>query len=88
MVQTVLKVMRRVQMKGYYRDAIMKTINCFFILYYLLEMALKVVAFVWTGYVSYGSNVFDGSLTVLSLHYRRPQNYDNDCKQNSTMWFL
>ncbi|XP_029613333.1 two pore calcium channel protein 2-like [Salmo trutta] len=67
MVQTVLKVMRRVQMKGYYRDAIMKTINCFFILYYLLEMELKVVAFGWTGYVSYGSNVFDGSLTVLSL---------------------
>ncbi|KAK6317857.1 hypothetical protein J4Q44_G00111480 [Coregonus suidteri] len=156
MVQTVLKVMRRVQMKGYYRDAIMKkasqsssgyipreafqrlfdeldkdrmkyhpplpeysskflrkvqfvfsqhyvtvvgnavalanvvcicmilvidcektlserdnyyleTINCFFILYYLLEMVLKMVAFGWTGYVSYGSNIFDGSLTVLLL---------------------
>eukprot|EP00063_Salmo_salar_P006398 XP_013981233.1 PREDICTED: two pore calcium channel protein 2-like [Salmo salar] len=49
------------------KDRIKQTINCFFILYYLLEMALKVVAFVWTGYVSYGSNVFDGSLTVLSL---------------------
>ncbi|XP_041692656.1 two pore calcium channel protein 2-like [Coregonus clupeaformis] len=156
MVQTVLKVMRRVQMKGYYRDAIMKkasqsssgyipreafqrlfdeldkdrmkyhpplpeysskflrkvqfvfsqhyvtvvgnavalanvvcicmilvidcektlserdnyyleTINCFFILYYLLEMVLKMVAFGWTGYVSYGSNIFDGSLTALLL---------------------
>jgi hypothetical protein len=30
-------------------------------------MALKVVAFVRTGYMSYGSNVFDGSLTGLSL---------------------
>ncbi|XP_055791026.1 two pore channel protein 2-like [Salvelinus fontinalis] len=45
----------------------LETINCFFILYYLLEMVLKVVAFGWTGYMSYGSNVFDGSLTVLSL---------------------
>uniref|UniRef100_A0AAZ3QK14 Ion transport domain-containing protein n=1 Tax=Oncorhynchus tshawytscha TaxID=74940 RepID=A0AAZ3QK14_ONCTS len=48
-------------------DLFFQTINCFFILYYLLEMALKVVAFGRTGYMSYGSNVFDGSLTGLSL---------------------
>uniref|UniRef100_A0A674F786 Two pore segment channel 2 n=1 Tax=Salmo trutta TaxID=8032 RepID=A0A674F786_SALTR len=112
MVQTVLKVMRRVQMKGYYRDAIMKVrwfppylkqhtvihshptlseysskflckVQYMFSQHYVTVVGNAValanvvcisiimnrspLTFGWTGYVSYGSNVFDGSLTVLSL---------------------
>lgn len=44
-----------------------KAINCFFIVYYLLEMVLKIFAFGWRGYLSYRSNIFDGLLTVLLL---------------------
>uniref|UniRef100_A0A6Q2Y455 Ion transport domain-containing protein n=1 Tax=Esox lucius TaxID=8010 RepID=A0A6Q2Y455_ESOLU len=49
------------------REDYLETVNCFFILYYLLEMLLKMTAFGWKTYVSYGSNIFDGSLTVLLL---------------------
>ncbi|XP_067256205.1 two pore channel protein 2 [Chanodichthys erythropterus] len=45
----------------------MEIINCIFILYYLIEMLLKIVAFGWRGYLSYRNNIFDGFLTVLLL---------------------
>lgn len=45
----------------------MEIINCIFILYYLIEMLLKIVAFGWKGYLSYRNNIFDGFLTVLLL---------------------
>uniref|UniRef100_A0A3P8Y128 Ion transport domain-containing protein n=1 Tax=Esox lucius TaxID=8010 RepID=A0A3P8Y128_ESOLU len=66
------------------REDYLETVNCFFILYYLLEMLLKMTAFGWKTYVSYGSNIFDGSLTVLLLvgisifsTYRLPFSYWN-----------
>ncbi|XP_059372836.1 two pore channel protein 2 [Carassius carassius] len=45
----------------------MEILNCIFILYYLIEMLLKIVAFGWKGYLSYRNNIFDGFLTVLLL---------------------
>lgn len=45
----------------------MKAINCFFILYYLLEMLLKILAMGLKRYLSYPSNRFDGLLTVILL---------------------
>ncbi|XP_036442423.1 two pore calcium channel protein 2 [Colossoma macropomum] len=48
-------------------DYYMEVINCAFILYYLLEMVLKLIAFGWRGYLSYKNNIFDGLFTVLLL---------------------
>ncbi|MGH0128689.1 UNVERIFIED_CONTAM: hypothetical protein FKN15_043732 [Acipenser sinensis] len=48
-------------------DYFLGAINCFFIVYYLLEMKLKIFAFGFKGYVSHSSNVFDGFVTVLLL---------------------
>ncbi|XP_062949696.1 two pore channel protein 2 isoform X1 [Cynocephalus volans] len=48
-------------------DFILGILNCVFILYYLLEMLLKVFALGLRGYLSYPSNVFDGFLTVVLL---------------------
>ncbi|XP_069034062.1 two pore channel protein 2 [Embiotoca jacksoni] len=45
----------------------LEIINLCFILYYLLEMCVKILAFGWRGYLSYRNNVFDGFLTVLLL---------------------
>ena len=42
-------------------------LNCIFILYYLLEMLLKVFSLGLQGYLSYSSNVFDGLLTIVLL---------------------
>ena len=42
-------------------------LNCVFILYYLLEMLLKVFALGLQGYLVSSSNVFDGLLTVVLL---------------------
>ena len=44
-----------------------QVINCLFILFYVLEMALKIFALGWRGYLSYRSNIFDGVLTILLL---------------------
>lgn len=46
---------------------IMEIINLAFILYYLFEMCVKILAFGWRGYLSYRNNIFDGFLTVLLL---------------------
>ncbi|KAJ7415034.1 Two pore calcium channel protein 2 [Willisornis vidua] len=48
-------------------DFFLGAINCFFILYYLLEMLLKVLAMGLRRYLSYPSNRFDGLLTVILL---------------------
>nr|XP_016776915.1 two pore channel protein 2 isoform X3 [Pan troglodytes] len=48
-------------------DFILGILNCVFIVYYLLEMLLKVFALGLRGYLSYPSNVFDGLLTVVLL---------------------
>lgn len=48
-------------------DFFLGAINCFFILYYLLEMMLKVLAMGLKRYLSYPSNRFDGLLTVILL---------------------
>ncbi|XP_029438297.1 two pore calcium channel protein 2 isoform X2 [Rhinatrema bivittatum] len=48
-------------------DFFLGAINCFFILYYLLEMLLKMFSLGPRSYLSYPSNVFDGLLTVILL---------------------
>ncbi|NWH46456.1 TPC2 protein, partial [Fregata magnificens] len=48
-------------------DFFLGAINCFFILYYLLEMLLKILAMGLKRYLSYPSNIFDGLLTVILL---------------------
>ncbi|XP_027764130.1 two pore calcium channel protein 2-like [Empidonax traillii] len=48
-------------------DFFLGAINCFFILYYLLEMLLKILAMGLRRYLSYPSNRFDGLLTVILL---------------------
>uniref|UniRef100_K7G0L2 Two pore channel protein 2 n=1 Tax=Pelodiscus sinensis TaxID=13735 RepID=K7G0L2_PELSI len=48
-------------------DYFLGAINCFFILYYLLEMLLKILAMGFKRYLSYPSNRFDGLLTVILL---------------------
>lgn len=45
----------------------LEIINLCFILYYLLEMCVKIFALGWKGYLSYRNNIFDGFLTVLLL---------------------
>ncbi|KAM6973380.1 two pore channel protein 2-like [Aplochiton taeniatus] len=45
----------------------LETINCFFIVYYVLEGGLKTLTLGWRGYIFYGSNVFDGVLTLALL---------------------
>uniref|UniRef100_A0A2K6FFP7 Two pore segment channel 2 n=1 Tax=Propithecus coquereli TaxID=379532 RepID=A0A2K6FFP7_PROCO len=50
-------------------DFILGILNCIFILYYLLEMLLKVFALGLRGYLSYPSNVFDGLLTTVLLNF-------------------
>ncbi|OWK17503.1 hypothetical protein Celaphus_00013155 [Cervus elaphus hippelaphus] len=48
-------------------DFVLGILNCIFILYYLLEMVLKVFSLGPRGYLSYPSNVFDGLLTIVLL---------------------
>ncbi|XP_040265452.1 two pore calcium channel protein 2 [Bufo bufo] len=48
-------------------DFFLGAINCFFILYYVLEVALKVFSLGIKNYVSYPSNIFDGVLTIILL---------------------
>uniref|UniRef100_A0A8B9CRG9 Two pore channel protein 2 n=2 Tax=Anser TaxID=8842 RepID=A0A8B9CRG9_9AVES len=48
-------------------DFFLGAINCFFILYYLLEMLLKILAMGLKRYLSYPSNRFDGLLTAILL---------------------
>ncbi|KAK2869490.1 hypothetical protein Q7C36_001361 [Tachysurus vachellii] len=48
-------------------DYYMEVINWAFIIYYLIEMILKLIAFGWKGYLSYRNNVFDGFFTILLL---------------------
>uniref|UniRef100_W5MCH1 Two pore channel protein 2 n=1 Tax=Lepisosteus oculatus TaxID=7918 RepID=W5MCH1_LEPOC len=48
-------------------DYLLGAMNCVFIVYYLLEMVLKIFAFGWKGYLSYHSNIFDGLLTLSLL---------------------
>ncbi|XP_036731670.2 two pore channel protein 2 isoform X1 [Manis pentadactyla] len=48
-------------------DFILGILNCAFILYYLLEMLLKVFALGLRGYLYHPSNVFDGLLTIVLL---------------------
>uniref|UniRef100_A0A7N8X9T3 Two pore segment channel 2 n=1 Tax=Mastacembelus armatus TaxID=205130 RepID=A0A7N8X9T3_9TELE len=53
---------------------VLEIINLCFILYYLLEMSVKIFAFSWRGYLSYRNNIFDGFLTILLLYYTFPHN--------------
>ncbi|XP_027009051.1 two pore channel protein 2 isoform X2 [Tachysurus fulvidraco] len=48
-------------------DYYMEVINWAFIIYYLIEMILKLIALGWKGYISYRNNVFDGFFTILLL---------------------
>uniref|UniRef100_A0A8C3L4Z1 Ion transport domain-containing protein n=1 Tax=Chrysolophus pictus TaxID=9089 RepID=A0A8C3L4Z1_CHRPC len=48
-------------------DYFLGTINCFFIIYYLMEMLLKILAMGLKRYLSYPSNRFDGLLTTILL---------------------
>ncbi|XP_042532306.1 two pore calcium channel protein 2 isoform X1 [Dipodomys spectabilis] len=48
-------------------DFVLGVLNYVFLLYYVLELLLKVLALGPRGYLSYPSNVFDGVLTVLLL---------------------
>ncbi|KAJ8413103.1 hypothetical protein AAFF_G00106850 [Aldrovandia affinis] len=51
-------------------DYALEATNCFFIVFYLLEMGLKIFAFGWRGYLSYRNNIFDGFMTVLLLAFQ------------------
>uniref|UniRef100_A0A3B3HRZ0 Two pore segment channel 2 n=1 Tax=Oryzias latipes TaxID=8090 RepID=A0A3B3HRZ0_ORYLA len=65
-------------------------INLCFILYYLLEMCVKIFAFGGRGYLSYRNNIFDGVLTVLLLVFALwfPGCHgDLECG-NSSLWEL
>ncbi|XP_069479552.1 two pore channel protein 2 isoform X2 [Ambystoma mexicanum] len=48
-------------------DYFLGAINCFFIIYYCLEMALKIFSLGFKSYTSYPSNIFDGLLTIVLL---------------------
>ncbi|NXJ15243.1 TPC2 protein, partial [Odontophorus gujanensis] len=48
-------------------DFFLGAINCFFIIYYLMEMLLKILAMGLKRYLSYPSNRFDGLLTTILL---------------------
>ncbi|XP_030896101.1 two pore calcium channel protein 2 [Leptonychotes weddellii] len=48
-------------------DFVLGILNCVFILYYLLELLLKVFALGLPGYLAYSSNVFDALLTIVLL---------------------
>ncbi|OXB56915.1 hypothetical protein ASZ78_010644 [Callipepla squamata] len=48
-------------------DFFLGAINCFFIVYYLMEMLLKILAMGLKRYLSYPSNRFDGLLTTILL---------------------
>ncbi|XP_012580565.1 PREDICTED: two pore calcium channel protein 2 [Condylura cristata] len=48
-------------------DFVLGVLNCGFVLYYLLEALLKVLALGPRGYLSYPSNLFDGLLTLVLL---------------------
>ncbi|XP_046499643.1 two pore channel protein 2 isoform X3 [Equus quagga] len=48
-------------------DFVLGILNCIFILYYLLEMLLKLFALGLRGYLVFLSNVFDGLLTIVLL---------------------
>ncbi|XP_047374996.1 two pore channel protein 2 isoform X1 [Sciurus carolinensis] len=48
-------------------DFVLEILNCAFVLYYLLELLLKVFALGLRGYLSYPSNLFDGFLTSALL---------------------
>ncbi|XP_034502159.1 two pore calcium channel protein 2 isoform X2 [Ailuropoda melanoleuca] len=48
-------------------DFVLGILNCVFILYYLLELLLKVFALGLPGYLAYSSNAFDGLLTIILL---------------------
>uniref|UniRef100_A0A3Q3QQV7 Ion transport domain-containing protein n=1 Tax=Monopterus albus TaxID=43700 RepID=A0A3Q3QQV7_MONAL len=50
-------------------------INLCFILYYLLEMCVKIFAFGWRGYLSYRNNIFDGFLTTVLLVTEDPSSH-------------
>uniref|UniRef100_A0A452SJ48 Two pore segment channel 2 n=1 Tax=Ursus americanus TaxID=9643 RepID=A0A452SJ48_URSAM len=50
-------------------DFVLGILNCVFILYYLLELLLKVFALGLPGYLAYPSNVFDGLLTIVLLNF-------------------
>ncbi|XP_063044687.1 two pore channel protein 2-like isoform X2 [Engraulis encrasicolus] len=49
------------------RDDYLEIINCVFILFYCLEMGLKIFTLGWKRYLSYKSNIFDGLSTILLL---------------------
>ncbi|KAK6472974.1 two pore calcium channel protein 2-like [Huso huso] len=76
-------------------DYFLGAINCFFIVYYLLEMILKIFAFGFKGYVSHRSNIFDGFVTVVLLclqitifaTYSFPHpRWDPDVKALMSLW--
>ncbi|XP_059255271.1 two pore channel protein 2 isoform X9 [Mustela nigripes] len=48
-------------------DFVLGILNCAFILYYVLELLLKVFALGLPGYLAHSSNVFDGLLTAVLL---------------------
>ncbi|XP_041132702.1 two pore calcium channel protein 2-like isoform X2 [Polyodon spathula] len=76
-------------------DYFLGVINCVFIVYYLLEMILKMFALGFKGYLSHRSNIFDGFVTVLLLGlqitifatYSFPhRRWDPDVKALMSLW--
>uniref|UniRef100_A0A8D0HEA1 Two pore segment channel 2 n=1 Tax=Sphenodon punctatus TaxID=8508 RepID=A0A8D0HEA1_SPHPU len=74
-------------------DYFLGAINSFFILYYMLEMLLKMLALGLRRYLSYPSNIFDGLLTgVLLVGSADPHPIPHSCQTPSKhgdcgVWF-
>uniref|UniRef100_A0A7N8X958 Two pore segment channel 2 n=1 Tax=Mastacembelus armatus TaxID=205130 RepID=A0A7N8X958_9TELE len=66
---------------------VLEIINLCFILYYLLEMSVKIFAFSWRGYLSYRNNIFDGFLTILLLVTLHPHSqWDPSSHEVLSLW--
>ncbi|XP_046713945.1 two pore channel protein 2 isoform X2 [Silurus meridionalis] len=48
-------------------DFYMEVMNWVFIIYYFMEMILKMISLSWRGYLSYRNNIFDGFFTIILL---------------------
>ncbi|XP_041074063.1 two pore calcium channel protein 2-like [Polyodon spathula] len=76
-------------------DYFLGAVNCFFIVYYLLEMKLKMFALGFKGYMSHRSNIFDGfvivfllclQITIFAMYSFQHPLWDPDMKALMSLW--